>query len=753
MLMCSCISVMASIFGLAAGGFGQAPAGSLSACPSRDGAARYCVTLAIRKGFTARVNSVLNPGSSRLVPDQKQLLDAYLDQALRRLGRPYRQILSSEDLLSDSQGALNNDPDRLALHDVNLSLAEYAGLLQDWCDRYDNCQASAFVVFSPAGLYRDFSEYQDAPLLFDPAVDLFDAESGEVVFRVPAPFDSATAAIRIPTLAPAREQSRIRALRKWLRGLDGTTFLRQAIAARITAFYLGMGLEPEISISFDPPAPSITILEGSRVAALAFPYGLPGTNGVTDWRKTAVALYSVLPDAVFRHGYLNNRPAIQRRMTASAAPVLDLHADLGIDPQDLPYASRRQIPIEQFLLQQNGFSLTATGTSRHLLNIAGPDGMPVTAEFSLLNLRLAEIGQPSQPAPAKPVESADANSKACCAGNSTPARTKARLLGIGGEYLPGQGIRALTLVQQSALPVPLMDAALSLRAGFGGGSAALASAGFSADFIAFDRLRHRLSFAIQGGQDSMANRFLSGRAVEEYRRGAMARAEFEWFRDRGGHLLKLFAEGHRRTVTLTSPASGGGKQNLTTITLGAVHLYQSGESPLPWLVRLEPSLEFAAAGENQPRFHCGRLAARLEHTLPDRLALVFAGQYEDASAATPEFELPSLGGAASVRGFRQDDALGQRLWTLQSELWTPLPAFNDVDFVRDNLRLAAFFDVGNAYRLRVVNPAFRKGTGLGLRVTYGPVVLKADLARGFGQSATHSRRIQFYFGTTINLPI
>lgn len=749
--------VLACILGLAPGVSGrvriEAVAGSPPACPAPDGAARYCVTLAIRNGFTARIASVLNSGFSRLPPGTRQSLDAYLDRALRRLGRPYRQILSSADLPRDDQGALNDDPDRRELHDANLPLADYAGPLQNWCERYDDCQAPAAVVLSPAGLYRDFANYQDAPLLFDSSADLFDAESGEVVFRVPAPFDSATASIRIPTLAPSRERARIRSLRRWLRPLDGSAFLRSPIAARIRSFYLGMDLDPEISISFDGPAPSITVLEGARIAALAFPDGFPATGGITDWRKTEAVLYSVLTDALFRQRYLRNRRTIRRRLALSPAPVLDLQADLGVDARGLPYARRQKILVQQLLLQQDGFSLTVAGATRRLLTLPAPDGTLLATEFSLLDLRLAGNGQPSQPAPAKAEETAKGTSAPCCEGNSTPARPKTRFLGFGGEYLPGQGIRSLALAQQSALPLPFMDAALSLRAGSGGGSTALATAGFSADYIAFDHLHHRVSLAIQGGQDSMANRFLSGHGLDEYRRGAMARAEFEWFRDRGGNLLKLFAEGHDETVTLAPRASATEKQNLTTVSVGAVHLYQSTDSPLPRLLRLEPSFEFAPARPEQPGFRRGRLAARFEQSLPNRLALVLAGRYEQASAATPEFELPSLGGAESVRGFRQDDALGQRLWTLQNELWTPLPAWNGVDFVRDSLRLAAFFDLGNAYRLHAANPAFRKGTGLGLRMTYGPVVLKADLARGFGQSATHSRRIQFYFGTTINLPI
>ena len=758
-------------------------AGSPPACPSPDGTARYCVTIIIRNGLTARASeSVLNPGTSRVPPQFKATLDAYLDNALPQLGRPYRLILSADDQIKDDQGDLDSNPDRKLLHDANLTLAEYAEPLQAWCDRYDDCQASAAVVLSPAGLYRDFVKYHDAPLLFDPGLDPFDAETGVVVFRVPAPFDSATVAIRIPTLSAARELSRIRALRKWTRGLDGQTFLRDPVVARLTRFYDAMGLDPEISISFDGPQPSITILEGSRIRSLAFPYGLPVTGREADWRKTEIALYSVLPDAVFRQGYLKNRSAIQARMENFSTPVLDLQQDLDVAPQSLPYASRLRIPIQQLLLQQDGFSLTVTGASRRLLPVPGEDGTPSQQEFSLLDLRLEDISQTPQTniapaaatAPADSLGMVDPHSAetrpqpsfvkstpagkglvtpSYCDDDPTLSKPKTAYAGVGGQYLPGQGIRAFALAQKSELPLPYMDAALSVRAGSGGGPTALATASFSADYIAFEQIHHRLSFALEGGQDSVADRFLLGSKLDEHRRGGMVRTEFEWFRDRDGHLLKLFAEGHHDTVTLSKSGTGTLKQNVTTIDFGAVHLYQSAESPLPWLLRLEPDFLVAPSAANQQGFHRIRLAARFEHALPARYALHLAGRFEQSSRNTPEFDLPSLGGADSVRGFRQDDALGQRLWSLQNELWTPVPALTSVDFVRDNLRLATFFDLGNAYRTGEQHPGLRKGTGLGVRMTYGPVVLKADVAYGIGHADTHSRKLQFYFGATINLPI
>jgi outer membrane translocation and assembly module TamA len=99
-----------------------------------------------------------------------------------------------------------------------------------------------------------------------------------------------------------------------------------------------------------------------------------------------------------------------------------------------------------------------------------------------------------------------------------------------------------------------------------------------------------------------------------------------------------------------------------------------------------------------------------------------------------------LGGAESLRGFRRDDAVAIRLWTLQPELWAPVYA---------NLFLAAFHDIGNAGDLSATP---RRGPGLGLRYVAGPAVLRLDWAYGLGPAATGGSRGKFYFSVTTNLP-
>ena len=739
--------------------------------------------LTIHNGLTRRDgDSTLSPGSVSLPAGTRERLDTYLDKALPALGKPYMVILTEEDRQKADAGTLVNE-NLPILRDANLSLAKYAEFLQAWCDDYADCQASAAIVLSPAGLYRDFAKYQDAPLIFEADGDTFDAETGLVVFRVPAPLDSKKIKIHIPTLDAKAEERRKRALRRRLASLDGGQFLRGPIIQRLTGYYDGMGLDPEVTVFFDGLEPSITILEGSRIRSIAFPYGLPVKNRDPDWQKTDIALYSVLRDSDFREGYVTRRKMIRTSLAGDPTPVLDFQSQLHIEPRKLPYASRLRIPVQQLLLQQNGFSLGVTGAVRRLVEVPNADGGSQTLEFSFLDLRLEDISQgppkadappaaappidasgnaqphsaetDPQPAFVKPTAVREITPSSCChsLADADKVKPKTRFLGGGGQYVPGQGFRLFGVAQESDLHLPFTNASISASGGSGGGKTALATASFSADYIAFEKIHRRLALTFQGGQNSQSDRFLLGRKLDELRRGGMARLELELFRDRGGHLLKFFAEGHRESILLTKDGVDALKNSLTAGDIGATHLFQSSNSPYPWILRIEPLFRLALRTGTVDNFRRGSVAARFHRTLPGHFGIELAGRFEQASDNTPDFELPSLGGQESVRGFRKDDALGNRLWSAQCELWTPMPFLQKNDFVRENLRLAAFFDAGNAYRNGANQVPFRKGPGVGARLTYGPVILKADLAYGFGEAATHMRRIKAYFGATINLPI
>jgi hemolysin activation/secretion protein len=137
------------------------------------------------------------------------------------------------------------------------------------------------------------------------------------------------------------------------------------------------------------------------------------------------------------------------------------------------------------------------------------------------------------------------------------------------------------------------------------------------------------------------------------------------------------------------------------------------------------------------------------------ISVDISGHFRNASKGTPIFELPALGGGDSLRGFRPDDVLPRRYWSLQNELWIPVPGTLSASpggrglgaarwFLRENLRLAAFADVSGAYQIPVAGlpSGIRWAPRLGIRFVRGNFALKLDWAygQGIGQSgAGHGR--------------
>lgn len=684
-------------------------------CP----ATRYCATLGVKDGSIVRTSP-------------PQPLDPNFDAQLAKLPKPYRLALTPDDQALDDAGKL---PSVATLKSFPAgTIVDYYTALQAWCDvPANNCQAAADNILSVAGLFRAFATYQDSGLLFNPESDELNLETGRVVFRVAPNFNAETVSIK--DLPP----NRVTQLRRWLRPLNGKLWNRPAVAARLLTFYSALGLDPQISSDIEQN--SIQILEGSRIQGIAFPFGLPVKGTTTNWDKVDQALYAALPDKDFRTGYLPRRDAIRDKLTATSTPDLTYDTDLQIPLNQAPYLSRLRLPTQQLLLQQNGFSLAVTTPVTKLIN---------NVQYSLAYYRLEDISAapPAATAVTPAPAAADANGHITptaanvLPGQAPPINTtaadciddpgqkpKTRYAGFGITYKPGQGLRAFGLAQQN-----FSNSGLSVRAGQGGPGTPLATANFTTDYIAFSRLHRRLAFSLQGGTDTEANRYITGTKQNEQRTGARARLELELFRDRNGHLLKFFTEPARTKVTL------GAIRTTNTIDVGAVHLYESSGSPYPWTWRFEPTLRWGTATATVQQHQRASATARFHRQLPKGWATDIAAQAAFASASTPLFDQPSLGGAESLRGFRRDDAVAIRLWTLQPELWAP---------VYTNLFLAAFHDIGNAGDLSTTP---RRGPGLGLRYVAGPAVLRIDWAYGLGPAATGGSRGKFYFSVTTNLP-
>ena len=747
-------------------------------CSATDGISRYCTMLKIMDGMTVAVSdvAVLTPAGGSFPAGSKEALDAFLDDALTKLEKPYRLALTDKEKAEDDAGTLPDVDGLLSnLRSFVGSISDYFGVFDQWCSKRGGCLSRPDVILSDAGLYRVFFTLQEGPLLPAPESETFvDATNGRVVFRVPPPMNLRPEDLRISNLTAPAASRRVNQLLSRLNDLQGALWHRAIVVGRVRDFYDELGLDPDVRVSVDTPRPSISILEGTTIRGIAFPFGLPANRSKSstepDWDKVDKSLYAVLSDRDFREGYLTRRAAVRQKLDGSPSPVLSFTDDLGIQPNQSPLLDRLRLPVQQLLLQQNGFALSVSSATREFVN---------GDEFSFAYWRLEDLQDephkqdavPPAPAPADALGRVDPHSAESSPHPSFASRPPARVdavpaycndaprlgeknwfVGGGVQYLPGQGVRWFGLGQRSNLRVPFGDASLSAQAGQGGTGTPLATGSLAFDYLFFQQLHRRLAALASVGVDSAANRMIDARALDEQRTGSTLRVELELFRDRGGHLLKVFVEGRQQTVALSTAGVDVRRADLRAVDFGATHLYQSTDTPYPWTLRLEPLLRIAPATDDLRSFTRGSIAARFHRVLPRGFAADLGGQLAGASTNTPDFELWSLGGADTVRGFRRDDALGQRMWWTQSELWTPFPIASN-DFLKKSVKLAGFVDVGGAWRDGdAAASGVRRGVGPGVRVLYGPVVLRADWAHGWGVAATGPSRGHFYFTVTTNLP-
>src|SRR5262249_11565423 len=170
-------------------------------------------------------------------------------------------------------------------------------------------------------------------------------------------------------------------------------------------------------------------------------------------------------------------------------------------------------------------------------------------------------------------------------------------------------------------------------------------------------------------------------------------------------------------------------------------------------LQFEPKVRFGLGlAKNEPSFTILSFRGIFQHhrDIPSRVGIEIAGRFDVASKDTPIFELPSFGGVDSVRGFREDDAIGRRLWSIQNEIRTPIfglhpDATGWKKFLRDQTKLAAFIDLGAMYETVGTKSGLRAGPGIGLRVSFMGVNMKGDWAYGLGDAAVGKGRGRFHF--------
>jgi hypothetical protein len=427
-------------------------------------------------------------------------------------------------------------------------------------------------------------------------------------------------------------------------------------------------------------------------------------------------------------------------------PAVDLYiqAAAGSSVSDAPASSSRKAPAPA----------TAPGD---VASRAGTGTQSQSAEAS----RLGMMAEPSL-----------ANPKVT---PTDPTNVEAPFLANGEygfqvAYRPGQSVRGSVLAQGANFQFGSAKGFLSGEVG-GDGAHAFGSGSVNLDYLWFAKLRRRLSLQATGSSDATAQRLLGGVMADERRTGGNAYAELDVFRNIGGFLFRLTAEPRHEMVAL-SPKSGAQPTfHLTTIEVGALVSYGPLTALHPTALQVSPRVKFGLGlAATEPTYRVFTADGVLHQRVSNAglISLDFAGRFQQASSATPIFELPSLGGGDSLRGFRTDDALGRTLWSVQTEIWIPVPGSLHArpdqpvwSFLRQQIRLAADFDAGGVENTDLGSTTgesllaaqasaagWRYGPGVGVRFIKGSLALKLDWGYGFGQGALGLGHGRFYVGVS-----
>jgi surface antigen Omp85-like protein len=242
--------------------------------------------------------------------------------------------------------------------------------------------------------------------------------------------------------------------------------------------------------------------------------------------------------------------------------------------------------------------------------------------------------------------------------------------------------------------------------------------------------------------DFRHNRLLEGVETDERDSGLSTTLGIRPLALPAPHVLRFPLGVRYERVALEEAIPGVEEESVTSLQLGAeyewLHTYRR-----PGLTaRVAPLLEIAfdtAGGQRSfvrpsvdARLH-GRFLAGFEidvHLLGGTL-----------DRQVPPFELWSLGGATTVRGFREDSFLGRHLGALQTELWIPL--LREADYQPRGARLlkpALFLDGGYLSGTATGRNESIAGAGVGLRflVPHRPLVVRFDYAWGLGGTGGES---------------
>jgi surface antigen Omp85-like protein len=333
-------------------------------------------------------------------------------------------------------------------------------------------------------------------------------------------------------------------------------------------------------------------------------------------------------------------------------------------------------------------------------------------------------------------------------GGERAAGRKSNYFGGTGTYEPRQGSSIGLLYQKDSLLTALdrLSVAPSYNASAGG------ELSYRAPLLARKEAPRRLYDLDLGVFSNYRHdRLLQGVETDERRSGAAATIGIRPLGLEAPHAFRLSLGIRHERADLQETIPPPGESRITFLRLGAEYDWRHLERWPSVSIRLTPMLDvaFTALGGELSFVRAGfdgRLHQRFFGPVETDFHLL--GGFIDR--AVPATELWSLGGAASLRGFREDSFLGKHFAALQSELWLPLfrnasprPAVENSEELPEEplrprrmarlLKGALFVDAGQISGSDTgAERAAGAGAGLRFLVPRRPLVIRLDYGSGFG---------------------
>ena len=277
---------------------------------------------------------------------------------------------------------------------------------------------------------------------------------------------------------------------------------------------------------------------------------------------------------------------------------------------------------------------------------------------------------------------------------------------------------------------------------------------YAAPFLATKNEPRRL-YALEVAASSiyLRNRRLGAEEVDERRSTGRVGLGIRPLTLNSSHDFKWqFSIRHER-IDLDKQVDGITETSLTLFRFGWTHLIRHTVRRPSFSLRLNPMIDFAfkAAG-GERKFIRPSLEATLQRRIMSGIDLHFHLVAGSIDRPVPSFELWSLGGVETVRGFKEDTLLGRHRVALQSEIWFPfVRTLNERPVVAEQvpsdlgatplqpraaglLRMAVFVDGGYMSGTATGHNESLLGAGIGIRfiIPRQPIVVRFDYGWGLG---------------------